>query len=269
MAKNEFEKEEKYRLFRTVQEILHPSISKKNISDYEIIVEENILPIRVFYPKRVSYFCSVMIFIHGNGKVTHCSQKYANICKDLSTESNSLVMALEYEEEPHNATKTYQEIYKTVKYLYERLEKNDVDPRNILLVGDSTGGNIVTGINYQNNGEIPIQKEILFYPTLHTDYPNGNTLSTKLQNYYEEFLSKEEKNSPLFNPLENTLDIPETLLIVGKIDPLLEEAKFYQEKYSEKVHYVEIPFSGHGFLEKMDTELIREVFEEINQFIEI
>ena len=124
-------------------------------------------------------------------------------------------------------------------------------------------------MNYQNNGEIPIKKEILFYPVLHTDYPNGNTLSTKLQNYYEEFLSEEEKNSPLLNPLETTLEIPETLLIVGKIDPLSEEAKAYKEKYSEIVHYVEIPFSGHGFLEKMDNELIREVFEEINQFIEI
>ena len=269
MAKNEFEKEEKYRLFRTVQEILHPSISKKNISDYEIIVEENILPIRVFYPKKVSYFCNVIVFIHGNGKITRCAGKYADICRELSTESNSLVIALEYEEKEHKAIETYEEIYKTVKYLYERLEKNDIDPRNMILAGDSTGGNIITGINYQNKKEIPIQKEILFYPVLNSTYSNGNTLSTKLKKYYEELLSEEERTSLLLKPLETEVEIPETLLLVGVTDFLLEEAKKYKEKYDDKVHLVEIPFSGHGFLEKMDNELMTEIFKEMNQFIEM
>ena len=37
MKHNEFDNETKYRLFRSVKEILHPAISKKNISNYIII----------------------------------------------------------------------------------------------------------------------------------------------------------------------------------------------------------------------------------------
>ena len=54
MINNEFDEEIKYKLFRTVNEILHPTISKKNISDYKIIMDDDILPVRVFYPKKVT-----------------------------------------------------------------------------------------------------------------------------------------------------------------------------------------------------------------------
>ena len=40
MINNEFDSEIKYKLFRTVNEILHPTISKKNISDYKIIIDQ-------------------------------------------------------------------------------------------------------------------------------------------------------------------------------------------------------------------------------------
>ena len=44
--------EEKYKLYRTVYEILHPTISKKNISNYKVVFDEKLLPTLVFYPKR-------------------------------------------------------------------------------------------------------------------------------------------------------------------------------------------------------------------------
>ena len=72
MKHYEFEKEEKYKLFRSVKEILHPSISKKNISDYKIVIEEDLLPVRIFYPKKVSNLKDVILFIHGECKVTNC-----------------------------------------------------------------------------------------------------------------------------------------------------------------------------------------------------
>ena len=48
MKHNEFDNEEKYRLYRTVKDLLHPSISKKNISNYKIIINDDILPLRIF-----------------------------------------------------------------------------------------------------------------------------------------------------------------------------------------------------------------------------
>jgi hypothetical protein len=41
MKHNEFDNEEKYKLYRQVNELLHPTISKKNISNYRIIILKN------------------------------------------------------------------------------------------------------------------------------------------------------------------------------------------------------------------------------------
>ena len=49
---NNFEDEDRYNLFRSVGELIHPVISKRNISDYNIILEEYLYPVRVYYPKK-------------------------------------------------------------------------------------------------------------------------------------------------------------------------------------------------------------------------
>ena len=278
MINNEFDKEIKYKLFRTVNEILHPTISKKNISDYKIIIEEDILPVRVFYPKKVSNLSQVLIYIHGNGKVTDCQEKYSDICKELTLQTNSLMIAIEYTEEDYAIM--YEKIYHTVKYLYERLERDNIESRNIILVGDSTGANIVMGINELNQKEVPIQKEILFYPVLNSDYSNKEKyesfvanehfnvyLLENIQNYFMQIASNSNEESKLLDVFSHTREIPDMLILVGKVDSLKDEIEEYQKCHKTKVEYVELPFASHGFLKKMDEELSLEVFSKINEFI--
>lgn len=62
MRHNEFDDELKYKLYRTVKEILHPTISKRNISNYKIIVDEKLIPVRIFYPKKVTNMNKVIIY---------------------------------------------------------------------------------------------------------------------------------------------------------------------------------------------------------------
>ena len=106
MVQNEFDNEIIYKLFRTVTEILHPTISKKNISNYKIIIDEEILPVRIFYPKKVSNLDKAIIYIHGNGIVTDCVEKYSDICKKIASKTDRLVIAIEYNEDKHK----YKEI---------------------------------------------------------------------------------------------------------------------------------------------------------------
>ena len=281
MTKNEFDDEVKYRLFRSVQEILHPTISKKNISDYKIILEEDILPVRIFYPKKISNVSKIMIYIHGNGTVTDCLQKYSDICKDLSKKANCLVIAVEYLEEENHYKQMYQDVYETVSYLYERLEKDGIDLDHIVLVGDSTGCNIIAGIHALSEGKINIRREILFYPVFSTDYVDKNKYESfsmnesfnirllENLNEYFTFIAGDEKNDKLLNPISYPVKkIPSTLLFVGKVDSLRDEIKEYELLYPEDVCCVELPFAGHGFLQKMDEELEKEIFDKILEFVE-
>ena len=116
----EFEKEEKYKLFRSVKEILHPSISKKNISDYKIVVNEDLAPIRIFYPKKVSSIQDVMIFIHGECKITNCKGKYSDISSRFSEEYNRLVISIDYNDEVE-VPEIISEVYDCFSFIYHEL----------------------------------------------------------------------------------------------------------------------------------------------------
>ena len=279
---NEFDKEIKYKLFRSVKEILHPTISKRNVSNYRIVIKEDIYPIRVFYPKKVTGINKIIIYLHGNGKITNCTSKYSDICKKISIKTNTLLIAIDYYEKKKSFQKMYEKTNKTIKYLYKELEENNIDLNNITLMGDSTGCNIITGINYFNNQENKIKKEVLFYPVLSLDYfKSSNYESIKknkefnvnlidnLQEYFLKIAYKKDLNNKLLNPLKTSQkNTPKTLILVGKVDSLKDEAEeYYNLLNKNKRKYYEIPFCSHGFLNNMDKELETEIFEKLNKFL--
>lgn len=276
---NEFDSEIKYKLYRNVTEILHPTISKKNISNYKITIDEDIYPVRVFYPTKVSGIDKVIIYIHGDSKVTDCTGKYSSICKNITAKADRLLIAIEYRESSKRYKEMYKEIYDTVKYLYRELERNGIEEDNICLIGDSTGASIITAINYLNDKEINIKKEILFYPVVTQDHTNYESIKAnedfniglldKIKEYYGYIASKRDLKDPLLNPINQEIkNNPKTLIMVGKVDSLKDEIEKYYEKIKNKNNkYVEIPFSSHGFLKDMDKELENEVFSEIKKFI--
>lgn len=266
MIKNEFDKDIKYRLYRTVKELLHPTISKKNISEYEIIIGDDLLPVYVYYPKIISSINKVLIYIHGDSKITECENMYSKICSELAIKSNSMVIAIDYEKMKNNCEKVYQKIYDTVKNIY-----NELTPVvKIALVGDSVGCNIINGINYLNK-DINIEKEIFFYPILGTNkiIPQvehelfNPSLLLDIDNYFKKIANKTELSSELLNYKG---DIPTTLIIVGNVDPIKNSVKAYYKGY-ENIEYVEIPFASHGFLKSLDKEVKQDVYDAINKFL--
>lgn len=234
MNLNEFDNELKYRLFRSVGKILHPTISKRNISDYRIILEESLPEVRVFYPKKISNIQKVMIFIHGKGVVSSCYGEYTNICKKMSLETDRMIIALEYHEDK-TEEEQIKEVYTMIKYLYQELEANGIDSNNISLIGDSTGGNILLNMNQIYKEKISKMKEILFYPTIN--------------------IENRESQESLLN----------TLMIVGDEDPL--KSKILDCYQNEKTSYLEVPSATHGFLKDMDNQTASLIYNEINDFL--
>ena len=99
IMKQSFTKKNTYKLYREVGELLHPVISKRNISNYKIVLQEKLLPVRVFYPKKVSFLKKVIIFIPGIVDVTEAFYKYDDICREMALETDRMVIALDYEED--------------------------------------------------------------------------------------------------------------------------------------------------------------------------
>ena len=283
MSNNNFELDDRYNLFRTIDEIIHPTISKRNVSDYNIILEEYLYPIRVYYPKKVSNIKSVIIYIHGDTSITGCVGKYADICREIAVDTNRLVIAIDYLKESNlTYPEFYEKMYLNLTYLYKEFEDSGILFDDICLMGDSTGGNICYAMNMFSleRGDFKINKSILFYPTLSLDYGkdtkinyidnNDNKLFLKkLNKYYKNFCNNEVNKylSPFIE--DNYKELSDTLVFSVRTDVLKEEDfKYYEglHKYN-KGKYVELSFCDHGFLNNMSKEIKNEVFKQIKEFL--
>ncbi len=277
MKHYEFEKEEKYKLFRSVKEILHPTISKKNISDYKIIMKEELLPVRIFYPKKVSHLEDVLIFVHGECKITNCKGKYSDISNNFSREFDRLVISIDYNDE-EEVEVIQKELFDTIQFIYDELLENSFDSTHITLVGDSTGATMLLNIvKDMNKNNIVVGKMLLFYPVLSGEY-YGKTnyksieencqidhdLVRKLRNFYKK---KNENNENVF-PLKGKLNYqyPNMLFVIGGVDPLIDEAIDFSNKV-DSCNYSIISFANHGFLGSKDKELQKEYNEIVKKFL--
>ena len=275
MKQNEFELEEKYKLYRTVKDLLHPTISKRNISNYKIVVDEKLLLLRVFYPKKVSNIKEVIIFIPGEGEITDCEGLYSDISQSISKEVDKMVISIDYEKSTTNLEELIGKIYETVEYVYKKLREEDIKVEDITVMGDSTGGNILLNIiEKMNNNSIEVGNMVLFYPVLSGEY-NGKTnypsilentsvnynLVDKLRTYYK----NASKN--VF-PLQANKEIkyPKTLLLTGNVDPLIDEAKAFAEK-NQNIELEVVDFAYHGFLNTKDKEIIKEYNRALKRFM--
>lgn len=118
----DMEQREKYRLYRELSEIFHPSISRENISNYRIILHNDLLPIGVFYPKRDVPLDHIIIYVTGEKN---------NISEELAFQTNNLVFVLE--EDKNNF---FNQCYDMIKYLYHNIEKYNISKKNITVMSD-------------------------------------------------------------------------------------------------------------------------------------
>ena len=232
---NAFEKEERYKLYRTVREILHPTISKRNISEYKIIVDDNLLPLRIFYPQKVTNMNKVTIYIHGDILLTNCKAKYAEISNKIALSTDNLVISIDSEELTNVTNKKYiNKMYEITKYLIEELYKLNIT--NIKLLGDSTGSTTILNFKDKLKEDNLNLKTILFYPALSSKYITKKNKTNK-DNY------------------ENSL------IIIGTEDEYYEEIKTYTS------NIVEIPNMKHGFLKEQNESIKKIYIEAIKDYI--
>lgn len=275
---NSFDNVLKYKLYRTVYEVVHPTISKKNISSYRIMFGDNILPVRVFYPTKVSNIEKVIIYTPGVAEVSGCLGDYAEICKKVAHETQTLVIALDLDDiGDTNYFNIFDHCSKTAVYLCLELQKLGISSSNIILMGDSIGASIAMGIGKDKC--FSDSKLILFYPVLSADclYKDVSLVDTdvmkKLQKYYKKHLTGERfLNDVLVFPKANS-DYQysnKILFIVGGADPLKNDIlEYYEEctKFNQNCELREIDFYGHGFLDELDDVAFNEVFGAINDFL--
>ena len=274
---DDFGTEDTYKLYRTVYEIIHPTISKKNISNYKIMMQEDLVPLRIFYPKKISKIEKVIIYLPGKTWIVNGIKDYTDICQALVKELDILVIALDYTQDWYH--KTVEICKNTVEYLIHGLNRVGIEKEAITLMGDSTGASLLASITQLEKE--PLSKQILLYPALNLTFENPENYPSLEQNnkldlltlnhlktYEKKYIDKKYYHSPLTEESYETW--PTTLIITGDLDPVRDEGMALAKntrKENRKSKIINIKFASHGFLNSKDEESIEEAMKEIKKFI--
>lgn len=273
-----FGTEDTYKLYRTVYEIIHPTISKKNISNYKIIVEESLTPLRIFYPQKISKLEKAIIYVPGRNWIVNGIKSYNDVCLELVTKLDTIIIALDYELQEHEYDKTVNTCYNTLKYLVKGLNEAGIEKEKITVIGDSIGASIIANISMIQQDDFP--KQVLLYPVLNLAFDTSEKDSSLIQNNkldsstlsHLKLFSKKYINKKYTSPLkcQNYQNWPTTLIITGDIDPVRDEGIMLGDllkQASKKNKTINLKFAPHGFLNHKDEETIEECIKEIQSFI--
>lgn len=137
------------KLYRDLNEIFHPSISRENISNYKILLKNNLLPIKVFYPKKEVNLDRLIILISTD----------ESICSDLAINTESVVFLLDYSKNDY-----VLKCYKFIKYIYKEIDNYDIDKKNVCFMSYESSSNILEKV-LKNMDDIDINKLIFLNPS--------------------------------------------------------------------------------------------------------
>lgn len=281
MFKDNFSNNEKYKLFRNMYEIIHPTISKKNISNYKIILDEEMFPVRIYYPKKLSDINSVVIYIPGEGNISKCYGEYDNILKNMALNCNKLFIAIDYFNEEIKYPYLFDKCFDTVDFIIRELNSNNIS--DIIFMGDSFGGNLVSTITLKriDDKKHVAYKEVLFYPIISGEYFGKSKYESlnrdgivekedisELGTFFKKYISNKKRLSDKYICPMKSKDFslyPRTLIFSADLDVLRDENKSFSELI--KCDYHNVLFAEHGFLDFYDEESKNEVYSKINSFI--
>ena len=253
------------------------------------------VPLRVFTPldfdfsldrglKVVEDFRGTILFFHGGGWANGSVDLYIDACSTLAVKLERRVVSVDYRRSPeHRFPQAPEDCYETARQLFAGELLADVDVDNIVLFGDSAGGNLAALCAHRDRDRSlgMVNSQMLYYPALSVretdglkDYHFGledyiyddaqsewivprilaiwNAGKRSEDNYLPEGVnSRMASVSPLWD--SDFSGLPRTLLITAQYDYLTSQAKTYAH-YLAAAHvpvtWVNYCGVGHAFVDK-------------------
>ena len=225
------------------------------------------LNLRVYIPfeNEKNKKTSIILFFHGGGFVMGNLDTHDYPCRCISKYSQMIVVSVDYRLAPENK---FPIPYKDAEYALKSLEFlkiENCDFNNVIVCGDSAGGNLATvlSINSSKNLLPKIKGQILIYPWVDftlsmrsSDFNlPGATLTGDTISYFANHYLKNKKDevyyeaSPLFS--KDLYNQPNAFIFAAELDPLLDEGIAYYNRlksYGNNVIYKLYKDQLHGFV---------------------
>ena len=245
--------------------IAYPPVLMHEVSDQTITMRDGAeIPIRIYKPNDRTDL-PIMVFYHGGGFVTRSIESHDRVCRRLAHTSEVLVVSVGYRLAPeYKFPIPHQDCYDATVWVAENAHNLGGDPTQLIVAGDSAGGNLATVVATlarDNNGP-QIAYQLLIYPTTDarlnhpsiSKYGKGYMLSKVKMDWFVDHYKRtdEDKLNPLMSPLleEDLSNLPPAYVLTAEFDPLKDEGVAYAKRLEEAgvvVVYKDYRGAIHGF----------------------
>ncbi|XP_064893681.1 arylacetamide deacetylase-like 4 [Columba livia] len=129
------------------------------------------VPVRVYRPRAPPAGPRLAaIFFHGGGWVCGSTDTYEDVCRYIARKSESVVVSVGYRLAPeHKYPAAYEDCLNATIHFMKNSEHYGVDPANVIVCGDSAGGNLAAAVcqTLAGRSDLPkLRAQILIYPGL-------------------------------------------------------------------------------------------------------
>jgi len=204
------------------------------------------VPCRFYYPEgAVNPPC--LVYMHGGGFMQGSLNSWDHFLRDLVRQSNVAVMSVDYRLSPeYKFPVAFDETLAMVRLLAKSGADQGIDPKRLAIGGDSAGANLAlaAALALRDAGERLLSFQLLIYGVYSAEvespswqrFGQGAGLSQTqfrwiLETYLENQRQAEDwRVAPILADLKG---LPPAHLIVGSLDPLLDDSNNLHVKLKE------------------------------------
>lgn len=199
------------------------------------------IKVKVYEPLKCQKNGPAFVFMHGGGWMTCSVETHDFVPSYIAAKAQIVAFSIEYRLAPEHKFPTgLEDCYNAVSYIRDHANHWSLDPSKISVGGDSSGGNFAAVISQmtRDRGKFHLDKEVLIYPV--TDLtgmipkksaevyaPVGGDDGPDYMTIYAN--PGDDSRNPYLSPLmaSDFSCLPETLLINGECDALLDDGLMY------------------------------------------
>lgn len=260
-------------------------VTKTNVTieQKEITGGNGPIPLRIYRPEVPTDHMPAIIYFHGGAFMGGTLDVVENACKLFAEKGQSLVVSVDYRLAPeYRFPQGLGDCFDAIKYVYTNAQELNINPKKIVVTGDSAGGNYaaVCAILDRNEGTQMIAYQVPIYASVNMgelttpDYQftmdayqmsekdadlikmGIEVLASQLPLVREFYLeSKDQVTHPLAAPLfaNDLRGVAPALIVTAEFDKFRLEDEAYARKLIRAgvpVEVLEYKGLGHGFIDK-------------------
>ncbi len=219
------------------------------------------IPMRFYDAREARDPSPVVLHFHGGGFVIGDLETHHALCSELAAELDLPVVSVDYRLAPeHPFPAAPDDCEAVARWVAESPEVLGRQVTGLVLIGGSAGGNlaaVTARALVDNPAKVPVVLQTLLYPATEETWDGsmqtfgeGHLLTKTAMEWFYSLYRPESGNLRAFPLLASAEGMPPTIMAVGGLDPLQDQARRYAAKLAEAgVDVTTLNFAGlmHDF----------------------